>query len=80
MRQRIESEVAALLRCFTLTKDNDNREKILTWILLLVWGAITVGIAFGMAERTDVYTTLTGLVWFMFGRTWGWEAASGGAE
>lgn len=68
-------ECRAFLRCFVLHKDNSDFEKVLTWVLLMVWGVITVGIAFGYADATNVYTTLTGVVWLLVGRTWGVESA-----
>lgn len=52
----------ALKRSFQPHKDNNNRRKIITLIAVGVWAIITLGIAFGYAQRTDVYGKITYVV------------------
>lgn len=74
MAERASIEIRSFGRVFRLTDVNSPIEKTILWVLLAVWGTITIGIAFGFAESTTVYSGLTALVWALVGRVWGQEA------
>lgn len=72
----LDREKAAFKRTIKFTEYNSNIEKLLTVSLLFVWIVISIGQAFGYAEATDVYATLTGIVWTLVGRVWGQSVAN----
>lgn len=80
-RDVLDRELRALVRTVTFHEDNNNAVKGFLLLLLVVWGTITIGIAFGVAESTPIHTMLTALVWALVGRVWGGEAkdVTGGA-
>lgn len=73
LMDRLALEARAFARVFCYTSNNNNMEKTLLWFLLAAWTIITVGIAFGYAESTTVYSGITALVWALVGRAWGGE-------
>ena len=48
---------------------NNDVRKVATIVVVLVWAAITVGIAYGWAVSTPEYGVLSAFVWALFGRT-----------
>lgn len=68
-----KNEVVGVRRMLFPHADNSLKRIGFVWMLLAVWGSITVGIAYGAAEATPVYSMLTALVWALVGRMWGGE-------
>lgn len=52
----------AFKRCLLPHQSNNNKRKLITLIAVGVWAVITLGIAFGFAEKTSVYNQITYVV------------------
>lgn len=68
--RRAKIEAHAFARCFYPHKDNSSTRKYTTLFLFGLWAVITAGIAFGVAESTQVYFIMSMFVWLILGRMW----------
>lgn len=63
----------SLLNAFRRHGSNDDKRKIVTVAVVFVWVMITVGVSYGVADRTQVYDRITIFVFIVVARQWGIE-------
>jgi hypothetical protein len=64
----------ALKRTFVPYDGNNNFRKVTASVLVFVWGTITLGIAFGVAQLGVImYGAMTAVVYTIIGVQWGFE-------
>lgn len=71
-RRRALAELYCLGLVFVFHGRNNHLRKAVTLLLVIVWGAITLGLAFDAVHVTSppFYGTLTAIVFLILGRLW----------
>ena len=76
----LRTETRALVRCFYFHPGNSNAQKVALYVAIGVWGLGALGVLLGVVtldtpDKVTVFTTLTGVMTYLFGRTHGKEVS-----
>jgi hypothetical protein len=72
------NELRALQRTFSLTPRNNDTEKYVLWVIVAVWAIGGLGLLYGVVplhreEAKELWTFLSGVTVYLFGRVQGKE-------
>jgi len=70
---RVVAEAYCLLLTLVFHDGNSHGRKLLTILVVLVWGVLEVGAGFGVARLPDQFVFIRVVVGVLLGRMWGIE-------
>lgn len=78
LRDRLRREARAVGACFYFHPDNSDAQKIALYVAMALWAVAGAGVLFDRVaidtpEKSALWTLLTGLMTYLFGRTHGQE-------